>query len=423
MEIRRFLGHAFGVGAISVGDRVVTIALGVVLARTMGPEDYGLYALVMVWIGLLIIPAKLGVPELITRELSILSGRSRSLPVWHFLACGGVRVLAASCILGVLAVWLLHLAAGISDTLLLISAGAIMVAWPLLDVVLAGVRGIGLPTAFQALGTLLPSAATLALVALCMIFFPALTPGEAATARAIGLMAAISVTLGYLCFKVKIYNPLGSVRTAVPPPWRLGLSFVLLAALNNGMMRADVVVLGFLGSSLQVGLYRVASEGALLVGFAYSIASSILAPEYAKLQGMKEHERLQKTVKFSARLIFLGGAPVSLALICFPAFFISLIFGAEYADAAIALQILAAGHLFTLLLGDPVFVLSMGAHQQQAIVGFSVGLISCLLLSATLIPFNGIAGAAIASSAALIIMRLHSYICCRRMIGVDCSIF
>lgn len=423
MEIRKFLGHAFSVGAISIGDRIVTIVLGVVLARSMGPEDYGLYALVMVWIGLLIIPAKLGVPELITRELSILSGRGGDLPVGHLLARGGLRVLAASAILGAFAAWWLHLGTGISGTLLLLSAAAIMVAWPILDVILAGVRGLGQPTAFQALGTLLPSTATLALAALFMASFPAFSPETALAARAMAIASAIGLTLGYLRLKVKNCPLQDTSRTGHVLPWRLGLSFVLLAALNNAMMRADVLILGFLGSSQQVGLYRVAAEGALLVGFAYSIASSILAPEYAKLQGTKETANLQKTVKFSARLIFLGGAPVSLVLISFPTFFISLIFGAEYTDATIALQILAAGHLVTLLFGDPVFVLSMGAHQRQAVVGFSIGLVSCVLLAVLLIPPKGIAGAAIASSAALIVMRLYLYIACRRMVGVDCSIF
>ena len=70
MQLKSFLRLASGVGAINVMDRALGLVLGIVMARWLGVEGYGTYAFVMSVVVLLLILARLGLPDLLMREIA-----------------------------------------------------------------------------------------------------------------------------------------------------------------------------------------------------------------------------------------------------------------------------------------------------------------------------------------------------------------
>src|SRR5687767_9984709 len=72
--------------------------MGIILARWMKPEGFGAYAFVIAAVGLLVLPAKLGLPELLTRDIAAERGRRGGLDIrrlfFKAIALTGVASLA-----------------------------------------------------------------------------------------------------------------------------------------------------------------------------------------------------------------------------------------------------------------------------------------------------------------------------------------
>ena len=57
--------------AVRIGGIGVTFLVGVQLSRYLGPAGYGVYGTVMAIAALLIVPAQLGLTQLVTREIAV----------------------------------------------------------------------------------------------------------------------------------------------------------------------------------------------------------------------------------------------------------------------------------------------------------------------------------------------------------------
>ena len=76
---------------IKVGNLFLSLMVGIVLARVLGPAEYGVYSYIMAISGLLIIPAQFGFPTLVTREVAKADGDPdliRSVILWTTIRGG-----------------------------------------------------------------------------------------------------------------------------------------------------------------------------------------------------------------------------------------------------------------------------------------------------------------------------------------------
>ena len=60
----------FGLGGQKVFSLLAALVISIVLARVLGPEDYGLYVFVSAFIPLAALPISGGLPQLLTREVA-----------------------------------------------------------------------------------------------------------------------------------------------------------------------------------------------------------------------------------------------------------------------------------------------------------------------------------------------------------------
>jgi len=99
----RLIRGGLGSLALKLGSTALGFLLAILLARTLGPEGYGVYAFVFAIVSLLAIPTQLGLPQLVVRETAkaqaaeqwgLMRGlwRWSTLAVWLFSS--GVLVLA-----------------------------------------------------------------------------------------------------------------------------------------------------------------------------------------------------------------------------------------------------------------------------------------------------------------------------------------
>ncbi len=427
MQLRSLIQLTAGVGAISLADRAIAVGLGIVFARWLGPSEFGAYAFVMTAIALLSLPAKLGVPELLTRDIAASRDSANSIDISRSISKAYVLVGCASFAIVALGQVVLQFTADTEISRLMKFGLWLIIPAAFFDVTVYIVRGFGRTVAFHLYGSLLLTGATLSIGTASMLALRIYTGQIAVETRfaALTLLLMIAGTHLWLILR-KRDRALIADRSRVLSTKNIlstGSTFMLNSLINMAIMRIDLLILGIIANEEAVGLYRIAAEGGLLVAFGYATVTTVLATEYARMHFAGERDQLQKTVSHAAWLIMLAGSAIALPLILGSHQIVVLVFGSSYAGASTALAIISAGHFISFIFGDPIFLLNMTGHQSKItlLVTLSViVLVACCLL---LIPAYGIAGAGLASSIALITYRFLAYRAVRQALGINCSIF
>ncbi|WP_164662059.1 flippase [Tropicibacter sp. Alg240-R139] len=425
MNLQTFLKLAGGVGAIGLVDRVVNLLTGVLLARWLGVEGYGIYAFVMAIIVLALLLVRFGLPDWLLREVA----RGRSDPATHvpmafvariMLLTGGIGL---ACALGGSVLTVAFVESSALSTALLVAVW-LLPTLALIDLIDAVLRGWGKVVQAQAVTILLRGVlALLGMIALVYLS-PDLTQAHMMLAVRVAVACSI-VAIGYLLLvrlNTNIARP-DQTRPLLPPSevLRAGLPFMLIGGAAVILSRTDVLMLGMLAGTQEAGIYNIAAQGALLVQLVLNLGNTINAPEFARLHTAGNKVALERFAVMSARVIFLVGGAVALVLAIFAKPLLTLVFGPEFASGATILIILAIGFATALFFGETGFMLSMAGHENDSLKILSGIAVLNIMLNAIFIPLWGAEGAALATVLSLNIQRLIGWWTVRKKIGISCG--
>ena len=200
------------------------------------------------------------------------------------------------------------------------------------------------------------------------------------------------------------------------------LSFGAITSLHLINDNLDVLMLGLLADARDTGLYRGATVLSQLVVFGLGIVNFLILPDIAGMHARGDRIGLQRLVTRAARIVSLMAA-VGLGILLFAGHpLLSLLFGAEFTEAYMALIILAFGQLVNAVFGPVALVLNMTGHERLTLIGVLVAVGVNVLLNLLLIPRFGMEGAACASAAALITWNVVLAIILRRRVGYCSSV-
>jgi len=183
---------------------------------------------------------------------------------------------------------------------------------------------------------------------------------------------------------------------------RKELLFFSLPLLTLGMFLlimtwTDTLMLGYFKSPDAVGLYNGALPLAQLIPLPLGAMGFLFLPVISSLYSRDLTEEIGRNYKVVTKWIFSASLPVFLVLCLFPEVTLSFLFGSQYAEAASALRFLSLGFLFHTFLG-PAGLTLMGAGKTRLLMWISLfGAVLNVILNSALIPRLGIEGAAIAS--------------------------
>jgi O-antigen/teichoic acid export membrane protein len=214
-------------------------------------------------------------------------------------------------------------------------------------------------------------------------------------------------------------TPSYSQRAWFAAMWPLAL----LAGLHAINSQVDLLMIGALGTIDQVGLYRVAVQGAALVVFTLHTVNLTVAPHIAQLHSANEIERLQKLVTSSARLALFGALPVAFIMVFFGKPVLQLIFGVDYVVGHAALAILTIGQLFNAAMGSVGLLLNMTGHERDTAKAVAVAVAINIPMNLVLIPVLGINGAALATSASLLVWNILLWRAVKRHLALSSTAF
>lgn len=186
------------------------------------------------------------------------------------------------------------------------------------------------------------------------------------------------------------------------------------------LLRIDILMVGYFLSSSDVGIYRSASQTALLLLIFLISLNNIFAPMIADIISKGDRERMRQLFKTVTRWSFALSLPLFL-VVGINAKNLLRIFGSDFTEGWLPLIILAAGQLLHAAAGGVSYMLVMSGHQYQKLFGDIAIVITNLILNIILIPRWGLIGAAVATGISIVgvslmrviqvysILRVHAY--------------
>lgn len=374
-------------------------AVGVILARSLGPDGYGSYAFALALIVLLAIAAQMGFPGLLVRMTAVYHAQNEYSLLKGLLARATQFVLLSSMLLASIAAFLLSSVDLVSADATKDSLLAGLVLLPCLALLATNtsmLRGLGHVVVGQIPDQIFRPGLLLA-VLLLMNWYGPLNPELAMMANVLATAAALFIGSQML----RIHKPT-SLKLAHTEyrsvEWaRTALPFLLLAGGQVVNHQTDILMLGILSTQEQVGLYRVSVQIADALGMALMALTAVITPQLARLHAEEDWIAIKVILVSSHRAGFVMLLPLSLALVIGAAPILAFLFGSEYAAAGNALAILVLGKTLYATLGFCGVALSMFGQASLATAVTAVTVAMNIGLNLVFIPLMGMEGAALAT--------------------------
>ena len=179
---------------------------------------------------------------------------------------------------------------------------------------------------------------------------------------------------------------------------------------------ADILVLGFFCSEVQIAAYGLANRLSKMIIIPLQSVNSISASKFRKLYIQRDIKGLERITKSSTRLIALSSILPLLFLVLSASFVIS-IFNTELLIGIVALQILALSQLANIFTGSVGQLLNMTEGHKTLMQIAIVSTIINIVLNLIFIPNYGIEGAALATFCSLAFNNLFSAWVLKRRFG------
>lgn len=160
----------------------------------------------------------------------------------------------------------------------------------------------------------------------------------------------------------------------------------------------DTLILTYFQPLAEVGIYNVVLPSALMILFIGRAVSSTTFPISSELWSRKDYRRLSAGVSLLHKYSFICFIPIIFTVFAFSKFFIVTFFGTEYQTGSLALQILLIGVLFFMVaMVNNTIISAIGQPKIVAKITILAAAVN-LSLNLIFIPSLGINGAAITTT-------------------------
>jgi O-antigen/teichoic acid export membrane protein len=399
-----------------------TFLLGVVLARGLGPAEYGVYGLVTTIAALLMTVTLLGTPQLAVRDFSILSQNEDWAGVRQRLLQYGLSTTLAGLLIGIAATLATQLAGAETRTVLLVAQGGVLT-------LLMGITALA-ASMLRGLGAMIKGQVMDILVRPGLVFLLALL--ILASGRSIDAVTAIwlQVLVTLASSLVSILWIVGSIprgqrrllegqrpfrldwlRTAIP----LGI-VDMLRQLSGSY---SVIFVGWIASAVDLGIFRVAVACGVVAAMPVTIFHIVFAPKMAQLNETGRTRELQQLLSGTTTAMLAIMVPATLASWFLGRLAISFAFGAQYAGAWLPLFFLCLAQLVNAAFGMGPILLAMCGGERRLTIIYIVAVGAGVLLTWPMTWRWGPAGAAAATNLTSLLIGLGSRDYGKRLLGVD----
>ena len=414
---------------LAFGVRVASAAIlylsQIVLARWMGAFEYGVYVSVWTWVLILGGVSHLGLATTVMRLVPAYRAQGRLGELAGLLAAGRwVALIGGTIVAGLGATGLWWLGDRL-DSQYLMPAYLALVCVPLFA--LAELQdGIGRGSAMLAVGLVPPYVLRPLLVLVAMLgAFAAGLPMTATTAAAAAIGATWGASLVQLILIRRRFEPelAAAPRRYDLAVWlRLSLPMLVVMASEIALQNTDLLVVARYLPAGDVAVYFAASKTMSLVLFVHYAVGSAVASRFAALAAAGDAEQLQRFVRDAVAWTFwpsLIGAMLILAL----GRPLLWLFGPQFTDGYGIMFILVVGFLARASVGPADFLLNMLGEQKLCAIVLAATAVLNVGLALLLVPRLGLAGAALATTTALVSGAVLNTLVARHRLGIEVSVW
>ncbi len=386
---------------VSILAAFVAYGTRIVLARSLGPTEYGLFYAVFSVVIFFLFFRDLGLGPAMVRYLTEfrLTGKTSRLKTVVLsvftLQLGGSLLLALVLFLlaDLLALYYFkdYRAALLLKVLLIYIFTSIF--FTLSKYFFQGFQKIALFSSVELTKNLL----VLTVFLMFWKFFP--TPLAPALAYA---SMPVLLFLAYWPFLRKTFNflpgPLEKVKEVSRGLIQFGLPILAADVGAQIIGYLDTLVLTYYRPLAEVGVYNVVLPSALIFLFFSKAITAVTFPLSTELWITKQTQKLARGLWLLHKYTFVLLAPIVITVIFSANFFIQLFFGQEYVSGTIPFQILLVGVLFYVMAtANHSVITGIGKPKTVTLIILLSALVNALV-NLLLIPRYGMAGAALATS-------------------------
>lgn len=424
--VRQFLRSSGVMLALYIGSAGLTFLVGAMLARLLGPSNYGVYALAMTTATLIGMVTEFGLPVLAMREV----GAARGDGNWSMVR--GLLHWADRVILGLSLVLIAATFAGYA--LFTKTHSSAYLATLLWAVALVPVVAIGKLRSF----VLLALDSVLASQFPVMILRPALFLGgclalwwangyltpEAAMAAQVGGAAAAMLVVLVLFARDR---PPGLAKAQPSFAVRGWLSACLPMGMTEGLRllqgQLALILVGALAGVAQAGIYRVADAALQVTSLLTSVAGTAATPLFGRLWSAGDRVGTERVAVLSAWVMLGGVMLLGLPVAIGGYWLFPMIFGPQFAGSVPVFWALWGGVLLASTCGLALALANMTGQHVLSTMAFTVIALVNVAAGSLLVPRYGALGAALASGIASITGAVFCTIMLRHRTGLNASLF
>ena len=380
---------------LTLGTRLVmfglSLVINIILARALGPEGRGVYAVAVLIPGLISIAVSLGISpanvyyfskSLFTADELIGNSTAASILI------GGV---CYAVILAYIELSPSHRFAGIDGRFVLVSC--VSVPFLLQTTYLQGLFIGGQRFVFYNLTYFASTAVSLVTVAVFVFALHGSTMGAViawTVAQVIASLVAVygALTLGRMSIRLRW----ATLRRLL----RFGLLSYLSSITSFVNLRFDLLLVNVFSGARQAGLYSVGTSLAEMVWYVANSAGTVLAPRVASA----EPEQADRLTEAVCRVVVFVAVTGAVVLGVLAPFVVVLFFGSAFEESKWAVWLLMPG-IVTFSVARVLSNYLLGSNRLKIdLLASAVALAVTLALDLALIPPYGFRGAAVASSIA-----------------------
>ncbi len=399
-------------GSISFGGKifeyVIRFVFSILVARTIGSEQYGLYTLALTIVPILSMLALLGLQTGVVAFLASAIQEKDNQRIWQIIQISAGIPAILSFIFGI-GLYLLagNIAVqGFHDTRLI----------PLLQIVSLSIplEALGFIAYQIIISYKAPQFSVLANNIVLPLAKLILTLGFLAVglgvtgiilAHVVATLIGLVLIIYYVHSLFPLNRPFSPSKNLASQLLRYSLPVHIGWVFNTIRGTLETLVLGFVGLISGVGIFSVASRLSTLGTMIFLSVGNISTPIIAEFHNRGEAEKLKRFYQTTTKWILMINLPLFLTFVFFSRPLLS-IFGGDFTDGNTALIILSIGNLAYTGTGIGANILDMTNHTKFNSINSVILIFVTIASDLLLIPRWGVLGAAAAASLSTVIVNL-----------------
>lgn len=216
-----------------------------------------------------------------------------------------------------------------------------------------------------------------------------------------------------------VSGPARDLRALAGEFWSFTAPRAVAQICQTAFQRADIVLIAALSSAREAAIYTAATRFVVISQLGTQALQNVMQPAISRLFALSDHDGARRVFSVCSTWNLVLNWPIHLTIAVSAPIYLALFGGGYQGSGEIASVILALAMLVATSTGARDVILLMAGRSGLSLTNQSAALTVNVVLNLLLIPVLGIAGAALARAAGLLVRTLLALIQVRRLLNMS----